>query len=282
MWFVGMLAAIGLYGCTDQHQLSPSEAAPAEMFKAAGAKVTTAAIPSNDFAISVVELDCTDCPIADEAFAALDKFPNLKTLVLHGTKVSDAGLAALKKTKNLENVDLSKTSLHGQGLRHLSTHAIKNLNLSRTPLHDAAVVDLLEMAHHVVRLNLASTEIRDEGVEQLAALHGLEELDLSLTKITGASFPSLPVGLRKLNLSGTTVVDIRLAPLERLGRLQSLDLSDTKITVAAVPQIKALIECQNLSFGRRRLVYVNLSKTAISESDLKVLEMSAPGIKIDR
>ena len=128
--------------------------------------------------------------------------PYLRTVSLRGTKVTDAGLAVFKDCQYLDTVDLSHTAISGIGLHDLHSSVIKDLNLADSNLGDRGIADLVEIGHHLLRLNLAATQITDDGMERLQGLRALEVLNLSRDKITGAGLRYLPIGLKQLNLSG--------------------------------------------------------------------------------
>ena len=67
-------------------------------------------------------------------------------------------------------------------------------------------------------LSLASTDVTDEGLKELAGLKSLQALDLSYTRVTDAGLKELAglKNLHALNLSGTR--GIRLPPARLHGR----------------------------------------------------------------
>ena len=141
---------------------------------------------------------------------------------------------------------------------------------------------MAEIQHRLLRLNLAATEITDEGMEPLKGLRTLELIDLSRPRISGAGLRYLPTGLKQLNLSGAPIVNANLLHLERFTLLESLDLSGTKIDDDAIPHVQAMIEVQNLKAGRRKFKLLDLSKTAVSDKAVAMLRRSAPGLTIQR
>ncbi len=252
------------------------------MLQRAGGKLQSESIASNESMISVTGIDFTDVPIGDADLAPAGKLPYLRTVVLRGTKVTDAGLAAFKDCQRLETIDLSHSGILGTGLHNFHDSPIKDLNLSNSKFGDRGIANLVEIRYHLLRLNLAATEITDEGMEPLKVLGALELLDLSRTKISGAGIRYLPTALKQLNLSGTPIVNASLSYLEHLDLLETLDLSETKITDDAIPHIQAMVEAQNLKVGRRKFKHLDLSKTPVSEKAVALLQRSVPGLTVQR
>jgi len=278
----GLILLCLLPGCRTEERMDPDEAASAETLKAAGGTLQTSSIASNNFSISVIGIDFSDLPVGDAAIAPAGKLPYLRTLLLRGTKVTDAGLAVFKESQCLETVDFSHTNVSGTGLELLHHNFIKDLTLADSKFADGGMASLVEIGHHLVRLNLAGTKIADEDMEPIKNLRALEVLDLSRTAISGPSLRYLPGGLKELNLSGSAILDSGLARLEQFKLLETLDLSGTKITDNAIPHIQAMIESQDKSFGRRKFKHLNLRKTAVSDKAVAALKASAPDVTIER
>src|SRR5262245_2121566 len=89
-------------------------------------------------------------------------------------------------------------------------------------------------------LSLASTQVTDAGLKELAALKSLQSLHLRATQVTGAGLKELAAlkSLQSLNLDlckGLT--DAGLKELAALKSLQSLSLRDTKVTDAGLREL---------------------------------------------
>jgi hypothetical protein len=77
----------------------------------------------------VVTVDLRDTPVADNQLEALRELPQLKILVLDGTKISDAGIDALTDCKGLERVFLRMTRVTPAGIERLKK-AFPNADIS--------------------------------------------------------------------------------------------------------------------------------------------------------
>jgi uncharacterized protein YjbI with pentapeptide repeats len=279
---LGALILCLLGGCKEDRKMAEEEIQPAELLQRAGGKLRTEPIASNEYMISVIGIEFADVPIGDADLAPVVNLPYLRTIVLRGTKVTDAGLTVFKDCRYLETVDLSHSAISGTGLHDLHFNSIKDLNLSDSKFGDRGIADVVELRHRLLRLNLAGTEITDEGMERLQDLRTLEAIDLSRTKISGAGLRYLPTELKQLNLSDSPIINANLVHLERLSSLENLNLSGTHITDDAIPHVQAMVEAQNLRVGRRRFNNLCLRKTAVSDKAAATLLQAVPGLTIQR
>jgi uncharacterized protein YjbI with pentapeptide repeats len=271
-----------LVGCRNERKMSDEETAPAESLARAGGTLQSESIPANDNLISVTGIEFNEVPIGDLDLQPAVKLPYLKMVALRGTKITDAGLAVFKDCQHLESVDLSHSLILGTGLHNLHFSFVKEINVADSKFDDRGIAGLIEVGHNLLRLNLAATAITDEGMEPLAGLRALEEIDLSRTRLSGAGLRYLPSSLKRVNLSGTPIVNASLAHLERLTSLESLNLSETNIDDDAIPHIQAMMEAQHLKVGRRRFESLNLHKTAVRDEAIELLKRSAPGLTVER
>lgn len=99
----------------------------------------------------------------------------------------------------------------------------------------------------VVGVSLYSTKVKGADLKELAALKGLQRLDLTFTKLTDAGLKGLArhKELTSLSLVGCKVTDAGLKELAALKQLKLLRLSSTKVTDKGVKELqKALPKCE--------------------------------------
>ena len=279
-WLAVLVCLLG--GCQPQEKMAGDEVAPAEQLQRAGAKLQTESIASNSFLISVTGVDFSDVAVGNAELAPAADLPFLRTVVLRGTKVTDAGLAVFKNCEYLETVNLSRTAVTGVGLHNLHRSLVKDLDLSDSKFGDPGTAELVEIGHHLLRLNLAGTQITDEGMERLEGLPALEVLNLARTRLLGPGLRFLPGELRQLNLSGSSIETAGLVHLDRLRGLEILDLSGCRVTDDAIPHIQAMTEAQNTRAGRRKFRFLNVRKTAVSAEAIATLKKAGPGLMVER
>ena len=129
----------------------------------------------------------------------------------------------------------------------------------------------------VAAVLLKRVAVTDAGLEPLAGMSTIEELDLSETAVTDAGLKAiakLPV-LKTLNLFGTSVTDVGLAHLKSVKTLRRLFVDQTRTSINGVADLKAantkLTVVPDRRETRRRLeLLVGVAKKLLAESE-KVL-----------
>jgi hypothetical protein len=105
---------------------------------------------------------------------------------------------------------------------------------------------------HLTTLRLGgSAALTDAGVEQLARLTNLRQLDLGGCPVTDralAAVAELPA-LESLGLAGTRITDAGVAALVRCARLERLDLSGTRTGDGAIRALAALPRLRHFRSG---------------------------------
>lgn len=208
-----------------------------------------------------------------EAFAQL---PWLRDVLVWGPKITDEQLRALTKAPNLRSVIIDETAqLTDAGLVNLANlRWLETLQLGRFPeptLTEAGVKHFTQLPW-LSRVDLAGfSNMNDTGLEALATLPRLEDLDASSTKATGvglAAFADHPQ-LTALNLSHCPLEEAGILHLARIPKLTFVNLAGTaddptKISLAAA---KALADCP-------RLCELQLSKSDLNDEGLQALAAS--------
>ena len=108
----------------------------------------------------------------------------------------------------------------------------------------------------VTEVNLAMTDISDDGLRHVAAFKNLARLNLSRTKVTDAGIEKLKglTRLEWLSLPDTRITDTGMEHLKGLERLRLLTVERTKVTDAGVNELKAalpklVVETKTRQFG---------------------------------
>lgn len=124
----------------------------------------------------LAEINLEGCDVDDKHLEQLTGFERLITLRLAKTHVTDEGLRHIEKLKNLIHLDLSACEISDEGLRSLGHMPnIRHLWLSKTirygqddrsDLTDGCV-DFLTSLTTLIDLQIASSQISDEGVKRL-------------------------------------------------------------------------------------------------------------------
>lgn len=112
------------------------------------------------------------------------------------------------------------------------------------------------------------------GLEDLAALPELQQLELTGTRVDAAGLArlrSLP-NLWILNLCGTNVTDTDLEQISELPCLEWLNLTNTGITDKGLERLKSL----------SHLRLLHLTNTRVTENGVKRLQSALPNCQIER
>jgi Leucine-rich repeat (LRR) protein len=157
-----------------------------------------------------------------------------------------------------------------------------------------------DQAGRITRVDLRSSWVTDADLAQLAALPGLEYLDLSLTRITDHGLQQLRNApavvelnlyyaelitdegvaaikdwkhLKRVNLRGTRITDTTLEHLAGIGTLESIDAGFAQVTDVGPDRLTALPHLRQLTLGGNKLTDVGLQPLRHLQ-DLTYLDLS--------
>lgn len=170
-----------------------------------------------------------------------------------------------------------------------STYA-KSLNVTDEQLRTD-----LAPAGYVFELSLGGTGVTDAGIASLAGRKKLRWLDLANTNVSDEGVTQLRecVGLADLNLEGTKITDHGLASLKNLTSVEYLDLSNTQITDEGLKHLSRMTKLRHLWLkgtritdaglaslaGFKQLETLELSDTAVTNQSLDALKSRLPKLK---
>ncbi len=224
----------------------------------------------------------------DQHVAYLKDATSLRSLGLAMTNVTDAGVAHLSNLTHLEYLDLWHTGVTDACLLYLKPmRSLKRLNIrveypdpKNPPFTIRGIAQLAEMQslEHLDLPNFGMTDeclalvsklqnlrylwvgcnsnsvLSDAGLEHVAKLKRLEQLQISGTGITDKGMPLIAslTGLIKLGLhSAPGVTDDGLVPLKALKSLRILTLPEhCGITLAGLSHLNSLSELRHLHAGQ--------------------------------
>ena len=151
--------------------------------------------------------------------ASLGELHHLTYLELATDYFGDAAIAHLAGLERLEELDLRGALVSDGGLRAIA--GLQSLRVLRVGSR---------------RVESDVPEITDAGMECIAKLSRLEELDIEGCRVSDKGVKvlrSLP-RLRTLDLSLTDITDATLEEIERFPRLERVNITETNLTPAAV------------------------------------------------
>ena len=138
--------------------------------------------------------------------------------------VSDASAAPAPAGKSQQALARWIQALGGQV--RIAEGRIQAVSLVRVPFTDGQLKHLAAL-HGLEKLNLEATDLSDAGLESLAKLTGLRELNLSFTSVSdrGLVFLAPLAAMRRLALAGTRVTGRGLSHLAGWAALKEFDLT---------------------------------------------------------
>jgi hypothetical protein len=231
------------------HNLSLEPQAPAWLVSLLGA----------DYFQTVERVDVRWIPLKDDWLANLDKLPGLKILQIHGAHFSAPAICRLKGLRNFEILyvgwvsDITDDTFQTIG----SATKLRDLRLGACPQVTDAGVEHLANLRELKNLDLSSSQLTDGGLAHLSQLTNLKVLNLAKTKISDHGLKQLTSikSLRQLHLSGTKVSDDGLQHLERLQQLTGVDLQATAVTQAGAERLMAKLPMLEwLIFGENEVI----------------------------
>jgi len=125
------------------------------------------------------------------------------------------------------------------------------------PSYEITDADLVKVASmvpenaEIAELDLKGAQITKEGLAQLAALPGLQSVNLTGCGLIGADWTgiSTAVQLEHLNLESAAINDESLAAIAPLVNLKSLNLTRTRVTDAGFHHLTKLSKLESISCG---------------------------------
>lgn len=155
---------------------------------------------------------------------------------------------------------------------------IVGVDLTSTWVRDADLAKLGGLAH-LQLLNLSRTKITDIGLEHLASLENVRDLNLEYAEAVtedGVAHLKTWRHLERLNLRGTQVGSRVFEHLAALTTLRSLDISFSRVEDAGFEHLASLTELRRLAIGGNRLIGTALPSLDVLPS---LTELDVSGIQ---
>jgi Leucine-rich repeat (LRR) protein len=226
----------------------------------------------------------------------LKGFPRLRKIETR-TDNPNEDLNYIGELTELETLEIPNTELNNDGLIAIrNMTGLRRLSLTLNyHLTDAGLEHLAELKS-LEDLDLSCTNLRGGGLSWLCGLKNLKKLDLDGSQATAAEMaPAAALtSLEELNLRGIKIRGAGLQFLEGLKKLKKLDLHGGDVTDAEMVHVAALasLEELNLSFTKvtsrsigelshlTRLKTLDLSGDDGTEPGAEALKKSLPKLQI--
>ena len=174
------------------------------------------------------EIRLNDCmSLTDEGIKALAGCQNLKSVDMHGMKITGSGFGLLTELPNLHALFFEAVELTNDGLAAIGKlQQVQDLRIRDAIQLDSSGIKHLSDMTELNMLELRQISLDDEGFAALGTLPKLEALSIRQTNVTGTGFRSWAASpVEKIDCSRTKMNDDGLRELARLKHVRSVDLS---------------------------------------------------------
>jgi hypothetical protein len=232
--------------------------------------------------------DCSKLGAAE--FNLIGQFKTLKVLIMYGSckGLNDETLPALSGLTELEELGIDGMTLSDEGFKHFA--ALKNLrslsffhpSWNFKPFTGAGLAHLKELPR-LEKLTFAGSTAGDTALESVGQLIQLKEFrtwHTAQTQAGNAQLLKLP-NLKELyigqrlpmggQLNPASFDDSTLETIAKIKTLERLTLTEARLTLKYLTQLKALSNLKSLKF----------LQVDLAEDDVKKLEDTFPGVKVD-
>lgn len=256
--------------------------------------------------------------VSDVELIDIGRLPKLERLDLSHTRITDEGMLNLKSATGIRELNLYYAELiTDQGMSAIrSWTMLRRLNLRGTRIANGTL-EIVSRLPHLEALDIANTQVTDNGLDLLIALTGLKELAVGRTRSGGdmdLGFLRMMPSLTALDLSGARPVPpdmggaghrpppatppIPPKTVEALSELKNLRILKLGFSGASAADLKTLSvltnveklgleECPRVDDAAvaelahwRSLKYLDLQATHTSPAAIETLRKAKPGIVI--
>ena len=191
--------------------------------------------------------------VTDEGLATMRDWQKIERINARGTKVTDNTLSILAGKKSIAALDIGFAEVTDSGLQHLaSLSGLRELAFGGNKLTEVGL-QVLRTLPQLRVLDLSGKQRTDSGLwflgttdvglEPVATVTALEELNLSGLTITGRGIEKLKTlaNLARLDLHGCKRVGDEAVPfLAQLAALKWVDVQDTSMTANGIGELRRL------------------------------------------
>lgn len=191
----------------------------------------------------------------------------------------DQGRPVKDASGEIVELNLADTWVSDADMAKVATlRGLRKLDLSHTRITDRGL-EYLAPLENVTDLNCEFAEyLTEEGVAHIRHWKRLERLNLRGTKVTSKVFDSLAKleSLRSLDISSTQIEDEGFEQLSSLAKLERLAIGANRLSGAALPLLKLLPALDDLDVGGLQRVDSGLWGLPLTETNLaRIAELKA-------
>lgn len=173
----------------------------------------------------IEKLSTRGVAIDDSAIELIKNWQTLKYLGVNQTDVTDKSIATLQGLPPLWGLSVVGTNLSARGLCRLNFDSIRYLNVDQVQSVNE-LLPKLRSSSQLVRLDLASTGLKDADLKAISQIPHLLTLDIRDNAITDQGFSELAKSssLKDVWLSGTRLTPRCIETIQKMPHLRSLTI----------------------------------------------------------
>jgi Leucine-rich repeat (LRR) protein len=271
-----------------------------------------------DAKANIVAVNLRGSWVSDVELIDIARMPKLERLDLSHTRITDEGMLNLKSATGIRELNLFYAELiTDQGMSAIRNWTtLRRLNVRGTRIANGTL-EIVSHLPHLEALDIANTQVTDNGLDLLIALTALKELAIGRTRSGGEmdlSFLRMMPSLTALDLSGARplppdmggagrrpppatppIPGKTVEALSQLKNLRSLKLGFSGVSAAdlkalsVIPDVEklGLEECPRVDDAAiaelahwKGLRYLDLQATHTSPAAVDTLRKAKPGIVI--
>src|SRR5579883_1991417 len=149
-----------------------------------------------------------------EERSKLDMLRNPEVISYSGQPLTEGTFANLGKMQRLKDLDLTEAGIEDDWLQHIENLPIRHLAMGESKLSDRGMEHIAKLKS-LVELDIHATGVTDAGLAMLRPLTSMQTLDVSATKVGDGSISTI-LGFKNLNrlqISDTKISDAGVASL---------------------------------------------------------------------
>ena len=256
---VGVCALALLAGCRDSEFSRSMELSPVAQLYGKSEAPHTAAVRWQVVSSSLMDEVCANKSLRELSIVTAKRdgtpilsqiaaLPNLETLNIVEAPIADFELSDLAKATKLTSLELSRTGITGEGLKHLAKLPLKRLVIREQYLSLEGLQAIASMPQ-LEELELNLPDVHWADIPELASKSKLKSLSLtggfySFREFGGLKFVANAPQLTKVELSGKNLNDRTVKTISTFDQLQILTIEYCMISEDAVEYLSGLSQLQ--------------------------------------
>jgi internalin A len=251
----------------------------------------------------IYTLDLSYSRITGAGLKELKDLPNLRAVLLTGTRIKAEEFVNLSGVPSLEIVGFDAGMVTDEALRTLKRHNLIHLlgeggpnrrimRLWKQPITDEGLKVLREVAS-LAELDLSGTAVSDAGIKDLKEMAALETLNLRDTRVTNKGLAGLLENkkLKRIDVTAKLIDDETLNLFHNVGRLEALSImrctfgetpSSENVVGIVLNNTQVTDEGLRLLKNYPKLRFINVHNSRVTDAGVAELLKTFPNLRVLR